>query len=145
AQFYLDRILWITQGGDFKSLVDLQDEYRDTVLNIAAHVGNSILVRTLIDIGVKQVLPNKAGLRPGDPGIEVEVHCVNSVYVSLVLEFGSPRSLMALHCIIMFWTFSASAPIQKSQDIIGDMTSMIQELSTEFSTEINGKQDSLDV
>jgi len=35
--------------------------------------------------------------------------------------------------------------VQKSQDIIGDMTAMIQNLSTEFSAEIKSKQDSLDV
>jgi ankyrin repeat protein len=93
ARYYLDQIfLWIAQnqGGDFKSLVDLQDEYGDTVLNIAARVGNRALVRTLIDVGANRVLPNKVGLRPGDFGVEVEVCCVNSVYVWLVLNSVPP-------------------------------------------------------
>jgi len=76
ARYYLDQIfLWIAQqqGGDFRSLVDLQDEHGDTALNIAARVGNRSLVRTLLDVGANRTLPNKLGLRPGDFGVETEV------------------------------------------------------------------------
>jgi regulatory protein SWI6 len=76
ARYYLDQIfLWIAQqqGGDFRSVVDLQDEHGDTALNIAARVGNRSLVRTLLDVGANRVLPNKLGLRPGDFGVETEV------------------------------------------------------------------------
>ena len=76
ARYYLDQIfLWIAQqqGGDFRSVVDLQDEHGDTALNIAARVGNRSLVRTLLDVGANRILPNKLGLRPGDFGVETEV------------------------------------------------------------------------
>jgi regulatory protein SWI6 len=76
ARYYLDQIfLWIAQqqGGDFRSIVDLQDEHGDTALNIAARVGNRSLVRTLLDVGANRILPNKLGLRPGDFGVETEV------------------------------------------------------------------------
>lgn len=76
ARYYLDQIFyWIAhrQNGDFKSLVDLQDEHGDTALNIAARVGNRSLVRTLLDVGANRILPNKLGLRPGDFGVETEV------------------------------------------------------------------------
>jgi ankyrin repeat protein len=76
ARYYLDQIFfWIAQnqGGDFRSLVDLQDEHGDTVLNVAARVGNRSLVRTLLDVGANRILPNKLGLRPGDFGVETEV------------------------------------------------------------------------
>lgn len=76
ARYYLEQIfMWIAQrqGGDFKSLVDLQDEHGDTALNIAARVGNRSLVRTLLDVGANRILPNKLGLRPGDFGVETEV------------------------------------------------------------------------
>ncbi len=76
ARYYLDQIFfWIAkhQGGDFRSLVDLQDEHGDTALNIAARVGNRSLVRTLLDVGANRLLPNKLGLRPGDFGVESEV------------------------------------------------------------------------
>jgi regulatory protein SWI6 len=76
ASYYLDQVfLWIAehQGGDFVSLVDLQDENGDTALNIAARVGNRGLVRTLLDVGANRTLSNKLGLRPGDFGVETEV------------------------------------------------------------------------
>jgi hypothetical protein len=76
ARYYLDQIFyWIVnhEGGDFKSIVDLQDEHGDTALNIAARVGNRSLVRTLLDVGANKLLPNKLGLRPGDFGVETEV------------------------------------------------------------------------
>lgn len=76
ARYYLEKIFyWIAQhqGGDFKGLVDLQDENGDTALNIAARVGNRSLVRMLLDVGANRILPNKLGLRPGDFGVETEV------------------------------------------------------------------------
>jgi len=76
ARYYLDQVFyWIAQhqGGDFKSLVDLQDEHGDTALNIAARVGSRSLVRTLLDVGANRLLPNKLGLKPGDFGVETEV------------------------------------------------------------------------
>jgi regulatory protein SWI6 len=76
AGYYLEQIfMWVAEheGGDFKSLVDLQDEHGDTALNIAARVGNRSLVRSLIDVGADRGLPNKLGLRPGDFGVENEV------------------------------------------------------------------------
>lgn len=76
ARYYLDEVfLYIAkeEGGDFKSIVDLQDEHGDTALNIAARVGNRSLVRILLDVGANRILPNKLGLRPGDFGVETEV------------------------------------------------------------------------
>jgi len=76
ARYYLDEVfLYIAKEevGDFKSIVDLQDEHGDTALNIAARVGNRSLVRTLLDVGANRILPNKLGLRPGDFGVETEV------------------------------------------------------------------------
>ncbi|TFY58234.1 hypothetical protein EVG20_g8232 [Dentipellis fragilis] len=123
--------LWIAQqqDGDFRSIVDLQDEHGDTALNIAARVGNRSLVRTLLDVGANRILPNKLGLRPGDFGVENE-------------ELGGgPR----VEDLIASLRSGPSAPAQKSQDVIADMTSMIQGLSTDFSSEIKTKQDALDV
>ncbi|KAG9313054.1 apses-domain-containing protein [Chiua virens] len=132
ARYYLDQIfMWIAhnQGGDFRSIVDLQDEHGDTALNIAARVGNRSLVRTLLDVGANRILPNKLGLRPGDFGVEVEELS------------GGPRAEDLLASL----RTGPSAPVQKSQDIIAEMTTMIQNLSTEFSAELKAKQDSLDL
>ncbi|KAF9497202.1 transcription factor [Pleurotus eryngii] len=132
ARYYLDQIFyWIAnhQGGDFRSLVDLQDEHGDTSLNIAARVGSRGLVRTLLDVGANRSLTNKLGLRPGDFGVETEE-----------LNAG-PRADDILNSL----RSGPSAPVQKSRDVIADMTTMIQGLSAEFQGEIKAKQDALDV
>ncbi|KAI0322774.1 apses-domain-containing protein [Amylostereum chailletii] len=132
AGYYLDQIFfWIAEQeeGDFKSVVDLQDEHGDTALNIAARVGNRSLVRSFIDVGANRILPNKLGLRPGDFGVENE-------------ELGGgPR----VEDLIASLRSGPSIPVQKSQDVIADMTAMVQGLGTEFTAELKAKQDALDV
>ncbi|KAJ6610204.1 transcription factor [Mycena sp. CBHHK59/15] len=132
ARYYLDKVFYIiaqNQGGDFRTLVDLQDEHGDTALNIAARVGNRSMVRTLLDVGANRMLPNKLGLRPGDFGVETEE-----------LSGGSrPEDILAV------LRTGPPPPVQKSQDVIADMTSMVQSLSTDFQSEIKSKQDALDV
>ncbi|KDQ61737.1 hypothetical protein JAAARDRAFT_150648 [Jaapia argillacea MUCL 33604] len=132
AKYYLEQtFMWIAQrgGGDFKAIVDLQDEHGDTALNIAARVGSRALVRILLDVGANRILPNKLGLRPGDFGVEVE-------------ELGGG---VRAEDILSSLRTGPPLPVQKSQDVIADMTTMIQSLSTEFTTEIKSKQDALDV
>ncbi|KZT09943.1 apses-domain-containing protein [Laetiporus sulphureus 93-53] len=132
ARYYLDQIFyWIAQhqGGDFRSIVDLQDEHGDTALNIAARVGNRSLVRTLLDVGANRILPNKLGLRPGDFGVETE---------ELGVGLRADDILNSLRS-------APSAPVQKSQDVLADMTTMITNLGNDFASEIKTKQDALDV
>ncbi|KAK0191781.1 hypothetical protein F5146DRAFT_1198328 [Armillaria mellea] len=96
---------------------------------IAAQVGSRMLVRTLVDVGANKMLMNKLGLKPGDFGVESEE-----------LSGGpKPEDILATLRSI------PPVPVQKSHDVIADMTQMIQLLSTEFQTEIKGKQDALDV
>ncbi|KAJ7446683.1 transcription factor [Mycena latifolia] len=132
ARYYLDKIFYYiaqNQGGDFRTLVDLQDEHGDSALNIAARVGNRSMVRTLLDVGANRMLPNKLGLRPGDFGVETEE-----------LSGGSrPEDILAV------LRTGPPPPVQKSQDVIADMTVMVQSLSTDFQAEIKSKQDALDV
>ncbi|KAH9027774.1 hypothetical protein EDB84DRAFT_1499692 [Lactarius hengduanensis] len=119
SRFSLDRS---EADGDFRSVVDLQDEHGDTALNIAARVGNRGLVRSFLDVGANRILPNKLGLRPGDFGVENE-------------ELGGgPR----VEDLIASLRSGPSAPVQKSQDVIAG-------LSADFAAEIKTKQDSLDV
>lgn len=91
ARYYLDEVfLHIAkeEQGDFKSIVNLQDENGDTALNIAARVGNRSLVRTMLDVGANRMLPNKLGLRPGDFGVETEVSDVFPSFLSEMLTYA---------------------------------------------------------
>ena len=105
ARYYLDQILyWIAQhqGGDFRSLVDLQDEHGDTALNIAARVGNRSLVRTLLDVNANRTLSNKLGLRPGDFGVETEVKSdVTLNFMSWLMRIS--RNLRVVQRLRTFW------------------------------------------
>jgi regulatory protein SWI6 len=56
-----------------KALVDVQDLYGDTALNVAARMGTRGLVRLLLDAGADKSKGNKLGLRPVDFGVEPEV------------------------------------------------------------------------
>jgi len=156
ARYYLDQVFyWIAhhQGGDFRSLINLQDENGDTALNISARVGNRSLVRALLDVGANKILPNKLGLRPGDFGVETEVTTcvVNELsvhhrnlsllwYPSQELS-GGPRAEDLLATL----RSAPPPPVQKSNEIIAAMTTMIQNLSSDFSAEIKSKQDAFDV
>ena len=50
-------------------VVNAQDEHGDTALNIAARIGNKVIIQQLLDIGADSKIPNRAGLRPVDFGI----------------------------------------------------------------------------
>lgn len=91
AQEYLDTILlWIARekGGDFRSIVDVQDEHGDTALNVAVRVGIRRIVRLLLDVGASPVLPNNLGIRPGDfwVGAENEVSDVSHILLFTTLK-----------------------------------------------------------
>ncbi|KAF8586039.1 apses-domain-containing protein [Ramaria rubella] len=131
ARYYMEGVLMCVaerQGGDFKSLIDIQDIHGDTALNIAARVGNRSLVKTLIDCGANRTLGNKLGLRPGDFGLEGDD--------TLQQQPRAEDFLAQLRA-------APSIPVQKSKDVIADMTTMINSLSTEFSSEIKSKQEGL--
>ena len=133
ARYYLDEVfLYIAkeEGGDFRSIVDLQDEHGDTALNIAARVGNRSLVRTLLDVGANRILPNKLGLRPGDFGVETEVR--SALFVLTIMSIssqelsGGPRPEDILSSI----RSGPTAPVQKSQDVVaGQFINLVDEIS----------------
>jgi hypothetical protein len=118
ARYYLDQVFyWIAHhhGGDFRSLIDLQDENGDTALNISARVGNRSLVRALLDVGANKILPNKLGLRPGDFGVETEVtiHVMkaHSVHEELMASLESHRNYLVDHEQRTCWPASVLFPL----------------------------------
>lgn len=85
SRYYMECLLeWIARnGGDFSSLVDIQDKNGDTALTIAARVGDRYLARFLIDVGANREIENKVGLRAGDFGIDDLEVCNPSPLLSL--------------------------------------------------------------
>ncbi|KAI8918455.1 hypothetical protein DFJ77DRAFT_428201 [Powellomyces hirtus] len=72
SRYYVECFLeWVARhGGNFSSIVDVQDNAGDTALNVAARIGNRNLVEQLMDVGADATIENKAGLRPMDFGFE---------------------------------------------------------------------------
>lgn len=72
SRYYLETLVdaMLKGGYDLTALIDLQDKNGDTTLNIAARIGNRNLVEHLLRHGADPELPNRAGLRPVDFGLE---------------------------------------------------------------------------
>ena len=72
SRYYLDNLLdMMTKTGmDIGALIDVQDKNGDTALNIAARIGNRSLVEQLLRAGADPKVPNRAGLRAIDFGLE---------------------------------------------------------------------------
>lgn len=81
SKYYLQNLFeWIVSKGKhydvdlsflMNSLINLQDKNGDTCLNIAARIGNKSILSELVDVGANGLIPNKAGLRPIDFGLNL--------------------------------------------------------------------------
>ena len=110
ARYYLHAVLThILETGDhpdFRSLVDLMDKQGDTALQIAARVGDKLLVKTLLDVGANSQIANKFGLRPVDYGILGDV------------DVPGPSHAVRAEGIIQDIKQGPAPPLQKSNDVI---------------------------
>jgi ankyrin repeat protein len=72
SRYYMECLFdWIAQhGGDFASIVDVQDKNGDTALTISARVGDRYLTKILVDVGANRDIENKVGLRAEDFGVD---------------------------------------------------------------------------
>lgn len=105
-----------------QEIVNAQDKYGDTALNIAARVGNRAIVTQLIEVGADPMIPNRAGLRPVDFGVTI-----NLAEVKPMLSRSGERV-----------GFSANAET-RSKDILQTIISSIEGLDTDFSSEMAGR------
>lgn len=150
ARYYMECILeYIArhEKGQFRELVDAQDENGDTALNIAARVGNRALVRILIDVGADKMKPNKLGLRPGDFGVETAV-CPSLFSISNPPDTDSGIQELGVSpaedAIASLRTVPSTAPVLELTEAISSITTIINSLNTQFSSEIAAKTAVLD-
>ncbi|KAH7105756.1 apses-domain-containing protein [Auriculariales sp. MPI-PUGE-AT-0066] len=110
---------------EFRTWLDLTDSQGDTAMQIAARVGDKVLVKTLLDVGADPAISNKFGLRALDYGLldgEGQMRLSRSgETVAAEIKAGPP------------------APLQKSDDVIADLTAMIHSLRNEFADELAKK------
>ncbi|KAF8935511.1 transcriptional regulator swi6 [Dissophora ornata] len=90
SRYYMECLFeWIArQGGDFASIVDVQDKNGDTALTIAARVGDRYLAKILMGVGANREIENKVGLKAEDFGLDDVLVVVQKMVDELDLEFS---------------------------------------------------------
>ncbi|KAF9092675.1 transcriptional regulator swi6 [Mortierella sp. AD031] len=145
SRYYMECLLeWIARhGGDFESIVDVQDRNGDTALTIAARVGDRYLAKILMDVGANRDIENKVGLKADDFGVDD-------------IQSGRPQQQQQPHPSSSSSSATpTSAPgASETSDVIakhekrgGDILNVVQkmldELDGEFSHEIMARQGQL--
>ncbi|KAF9154423.1 transcriptional regulator swi6 [Linnemannia schmuckeri] len=142
SRYYMECLLeWIARhGGDFESIVDVQDRNGDTALTIAARVGDRYLAKVLMDVGANRDIENKVGLKADDFGVD-DIQSTrqqqprpssNSSAAPTAPDPGVKEDLdkMAKH-------------EKRGGDILNVVQKMLDELDGEFSHEIMARQGQL--
>ncbi|KAF9152438.1 transcriptional regulator swi6 [Linnemannia schmuckeri] len=132
SRYYMECLLeWIARnGGDFSSLVDIQDKNGDTALTIAARVGDRYLARFLIDVGANREIENKVGLRAGDFGVDD-------------LERGPTEAPFVPRAFTTAPPSKEENSGKRGKDVMHVVQKMVDELDVEFSQEILARQGQL--
>ncbi|KAF8929185.1 transcriptional regulator swi6 [Dissophora ornata] len=135
SHYYMECLLeWIARnGGDFSSIVDIQDKNGDTALTIAARVGDRYLAKFLVDVGANREIENKVGLKAVDFGIDD-------------IPSGSPEQPFMARKHIQAPTVDSSKegqPAKRGKEVVSVVQKMVDELDVEFSQEIMSRQSQL--
>ncbi|ORY86281.1 hypothetical protein BCR37DRAFT_376840 [Protomyces lactucae-debilis] len=140
--YYLETLLeWIVRDGASicarhgldlprfqRQLLDARDRNGDTALNIAARLGNKMIVQVLLDVQADPYVPNHAGLRPVDSG---------ALPVGLATRDASAMSLLPSQ--------DDKAPlipetvVRQSNVVVEEMTQLLVGLKEEFEQEMHAK------
>lgn len=149
SRYYLETLLeWIVKTGTYlpksaislgkfmNEIVNAQDKNGDTCLNIAARIGNKAIVQQLLDVGADPSIPNRAGLRPIDFGINV-----NGLASAKQRTLSSTSS--AGHGTTPYNQISGNGG-QSSQKILDSMQKVLSRLDNDFKSEISTKQKQID-
>lgn len=119
-------------------VVNAQDEHGDTALNIAARIGNKVIIQQLLDIGADSKIPNRAGLRPIDFGIGGEPIPNTRDQTWVVSQAVVQKSRDILDCKIQLIHLRLLALANRSTSTA--VQEVISGLDKEFRDEIEQKQ-----
>lgn len=143
ARYYLACLLeFVSQkeGGRFAALVDAQDEDGETALGIAARQGNNSMVKMLLEVGARKDLANCLGLKPSDWGIDGGTSTEAEDGLSPQTKAGLKENRSDVVAALMR---PPKAPLQKSQDVLEQMRSILDELSSTSNRELTEKTTAL--
>lgn len=142
CRYYMETLLeWVARnkGGDaFAEMVNLQDEYSDTAINLAARMGCRSIVDCLADIGARWDFKNRSGLSADDYGIGTEADVNNTENQSL------PDGIMSATASLpppqpIFSMPASIVPSKRGREIVTAVQQIVDDLETEFTSEISVK------
>lgn len=146
SRYYLETLLeWIvkrstsfskgaiTLGKFMNDIVNSQDKNGDTPLNIAARIGNKAIMQQLLDVGADPSIPNKAGLRPIDFGINING-------LSSKKQLSSQQAHLKEESEYNNQSYSTNQNGQSSSKILESMHQVLTRLDSDFQSEIDVKQ-----
>ncbi|CAG8557741.1 6337_t:CDS:2, partial [Racocetra fulgida] len=132
AKYYMDCMQqWIAQNvdGNLSTILNIQDKNGDTALNIAARVGNTQLVRQLIEMGASKQIENKIGLKAidFDPAERIDIDDINDARLEQI-DFFTPTFVN---------------PRRKSKEIVSGLQKLVEEAETEWIEQLRLKDEQL--
>ncbi|WFD31087.1 transcriptional regulator swi6 [Malassezia sp. CBS 17886] len=121
------------------ALLDAQDDEGETALSIAARLGNTNMIRMLLDAGARKDLPNYLGITPLDWGITglVGEDARNADVLSELASF-QPRD------VVKSFTEPPPGPVRKSEDVREKLVHTLDELQGIFDREAVGKHSAIE-
>ena len=117
-------------------LLDAQDDEGETALSIAARLGNTNMIKMLLDAGARKDLPNYLGITPLDWGITN----ASSPEGGVLNELGSYRASDMVRSLVK----PSPGPVKKSQDVREKLVQTLDELQVIFDREVRVKQDAIE-
>ncbi|KAF2668378.1 apses-domain-containing protein [Microthyrium microscopicum] len=111
-------------------MVNARDMAGNTALNLVARIGNSSIIRQLVEVQADPTIPNHKGLRPVDFGVE-PIDPESSEGLSQRIA-ESPKSKVP------------SKAEEVSQELMPTLTTSMTQTSSQFSTELRLLQDRID-
>ncbi|KAG0200112.1 transcriptional regulator swi6 [Mortierella sp. GBA30] len=132
SRYYMECLLeWIARrGGDFGSIVDVQDKNGDTALTIAARVGDRYLCKILLDVGANREIENKVGLKADDFGLDESQSAAHPAQPRLTTSAYSAEA-------------TDVTPAKRGKELMSVVQKMVDDLDLEFSREIMARQGQL--
>ncbi|KAF0444013.1 apses-domain-containing protein [Gigaspora margarita] len=136
AKYYMDCLQqWIAQNvdGNLSTILNIQDKNGDTALNIAARVGNTQLVRQLIEMGASKQIENKIGLKAidFDPAERIDIEDINDSRLEQMDFFTQPITSTFVN------------PRRKSREIVSSLQKLIEDAETEWIEQLRLKDEQL--
>lgn len=150
ARYYLACVLeYISrhEGARFASLVDAQDLDGETALGIVARVGNASMVKMLLDVGARKDIANNLRIKPSDWGIEALDDDDAATAVAATAAAAADkrdRTNSSANEVVTSLTQPPRAPVQKSKDVLEQMTTVLSDLADVFQKEQKDKDEAFE-